>query len=225
MKSPNQDSLFANSNQLFTPAMRKGLAMLLRAHDAAAALDRPTRDFALELLALTDGGIDQTELRILICHGLAEHLVESAHAGAKVRRFRRARSTRMSPASCFTLSEHGLAIARTIRADESDPPHELAAPKPFWDHDRHELRVDAPIVKRFRRPAKNQETILDAFQEDGWPPRIDDPLPGNAHIDRHDRLHDAVKKLNRQKPHLVAFNSDGAGMGVLWVFRDRTRIA
>jgi hypothetical protein len=33
------------------------------------------------------------------------------------------------------------------------------------------------VVKEFKLPAPNQETILTAFQEEGWPPRIDDPLP------------------------------------------------
>jgi hypothetical protein len=28
-------------------------------------------------------------------------------------------------------------------------------------------------VKRFRGPAKNQTLILDAFQEEGWPGRIE----------------------------------------------------
>src|SRR5947207_475841 len=33
------------------------------------------------------------------------------------------------------------------------------------------------LVKHFRRPAPNQYLILDVFQEENWPERIDDPLP------------------------------------------------
>src|SRR5687767_8848755 len=56
----------------------------------------------------------------------------------------------------------------------------LPAPAPsdvFWDAQRCELRVGEELVKKFRRPADIQQAILIAFAEQGWPPRIDDPLP------------------------------------------------
>jgi hypothetical protein len=91
---------------------------------------------------------------------------------------------------------------------------------PAWDSARRELRLGKNVVKRFRQPAKNQETILAAFQEEGWPPRIDDPIPGDdAHA--KDRLRDAVKKLNRQAILLIHFLSDGKGQGVLWQIRNQ----
>jgi hypothetical protein len=99
---------------------------------------------------------------------------------------------------------------------------------PFWDTYRRELRIGDRVVKRFRRPAKNQETILAAFQEDGWPPRIDSPLSGRSARQAMDRLHDAVKKLNRQLKPLLRFLSDGLGQGIIWQLRRpprRTRIA
>src|SRR5262249_44432444 len=53
------------------------------------------------------------------------------------------------------------------------------ARRPKWDADRRELWYGAVLCKRYRRPAPNQEKILAAFEEDGWPGRIDDPLdPG-----------------------------------------------
>jgi hypothetical protein len=48
---------------------------------------------------------------------------------------------------------------------------------PAWDARRRLILCGDRVVKRFRRPAKNQTLILDAFQEEGWPGRIDDPLP------------------------------------------------
>ena len=32
------------------------------------------------------------------------------------------------------------------------------------------------FVKQYRVPSPNQEAVLTVFQEEGWPPRIDDPL-------------------------------------------------
>jgi hypothetical protein len=73
------------------------------------------------------------------------------------------------------------------------------------------------IVKEFKLPALNQETVLTAFQEEGWPPCIDDPLPPAAGIDPKRRLHDTIKNLNRnQKHYLVRFMGNGTGQGVRW---------
>src|SRR5262245_57533324 len=99
----------------------------------------------------------------------------------------------------------------------------LAAP-PFWDAIRRELRLGKRVVKRFRQPARNQETILAAFQEDGWPPRIDNPLPRKGDTQAVDRLHEAVKKLNRAPRRLIRFLSDGNGLGILWEVIKRPRI-
>ena len=53
----------------------------------------------------------------------------------------------------------------------------------MWDPERRELHVAGLIVKRFKWPAVNQEAILTAFAEEGWPPRIDDPLPPHPEQD------------------------------------------
>lgn len=88
---------------------------------------------------------------------------------------------------------------------------------PFWDPLRREFRVGNQVVKRFKLPSANQETLLMAFQEEGWPPRIDDPLPPRPNQDSKMRLHNAIKGLNRhQKCRLVRFMGDGTGEGVLW---------
>ena len=87
---------------------------------------------------------------------------------------------------------------------------------PTWNSERRELRLGGIVVKRFRQPAKNQETILAAFQEEGWPSRIDDPLPGGDNGAAQDHLHDAIRRLNQQKKRLIRFLSDGTGKGILW---------
>lgn len=89
--------------------------------------------------------------------------------------------------------------------------------RPIWDPERRELRVGEMVVKRFRQPAQNQELILTVFEEDGWPERIDDPLPPDPVRDPKERLHDVIKKLNRaQDVALIRFHGDGTGTGVLW---------
>ena len=73
------------------------------------------------------------------------------------------------------------------------------------------------IVKRFRVPARNQETILSVFEEEGWAEHIHDPLPVNHDIDAPTRLHDAINRLNRcQINPVLRFHGDGKGTGVFW---------
>ena len=91
---------------------------------------------------------------------------------------------------------------------------------PFWDAERRELRLGAILVKRFRQPARNQEMILAAFQEEGWPAHLDDPRPGGDNRDAPDRLRDTVKKLNRQANPLIRFLCDGTGQGIIWELRE-----
>jgi hypothetical protein len=88
---------------------------------------------------------------------------------------------------------------------------------PVWDAEHHELSLDSVVVKRFRTPAPIQERILATFEEDGWPERIDDPLPHVQGQDSKRRLHNAINCLNRS--HLtraIHFYGDGTGTGILW---------
>jgi hypothetical protein len=89
--------------------------------------------------------------------------------------------------------------------------------QPHWDPRRRELRVGDKLVKRFRWPAVNQETVLAVFEEEGWPDRVDDPLPVVPEQDPKRRLHDTIKCLNRNQLHeIVHFRGDGTGEGVSW---------
>jgi hypothetical protein len=77
--------------------------------------------------------------------------------------------------------------------------------------------VGVEIVKEFKLPSPNQETVLMAFEEEGWPPRIDDPLSPLPQLDPRRRLHDTIKALNRkQKQDLIRFMGDGSGEGIRW---------
>jgi hypothetical protein len=67
---------------------------------------------------------------------------------------------------------------------------------------------------------------LSAFQEDGWPHRIDDPLPPLDDIEPKCRLHDSIKRLNRHhKDRVIRFRGDGTGEGVCWEYVDVAALA
>jgi hypothetical protein len=94
------------------------------------------------------------------------------------------------------------------------------AVKPCWNVVRRELTLNGTLVKQFRVPAHNQEKFLAAFEEEGWPDHIDDPLPISGDINPPTRLHDAINRLNgRQTRRLIRFSGNGAGTGVSWQLR------
>jgi hypothetical protein len=93
---------------------------------------------------------------------------------------------------------------------------------PEWDRDRQQLRLGNKIIKQFKVPAPNQEAILAVFEEESWPPRIDDPLSPVGDQDPKRRLHDTINSLNRnQKVSVIRFLGDGSGQGVRWEFTER----
>ncbi len=72
-------------------------------------------------------------------------------------------------------------------------------------------------MKRYRVPARNQALILAAFQEEGWPLYIDDPLPPAGEQDPKHRLQATVKSLNRnQQTPLLRFHGNGNGQQIFW---------
>ncbi|MFM7116103.1 MAG: hypothetical protein ACKO81_09970 [Planctomycetota bacterium] len=89
--------------------------------------------------------------------------------------------------------------------------------RPAWDKARRILVFAGVVIKRFNWPARNQELILTAFEEMGWPERIDDPLPITEGISQKDRLHDTIKCLNRKRlVKSIRFAGDGSGQGICW---------
>ena len=73
------------------------------------------------------------------------------------------------------------------------------------------------MVKCFRVPAPNQEMVLTAFEEEGWPYRVYDPLPPEEGKDAKQRLHETIKALNGHRlARIIRFHGDGTGEGVFW---------
>lgn len=97
------------------------------------------------------------------------------------------------------------------------PSPAAAPPTPKWDAARHELRLGDLVIKHFRRPAPTMELILSAFEEEGWPSVIHDPLPGGYSENPKRRLHHAVRNLNNmQSPHGIHFYVNGHGEEIHW---------
>jgi hypothetical protein len=88
--------------------------------------------------------------------------------------------------------------------------------KPEWEPALGELRYRGQVVKQFHRSAPNQECILNAFQELGWPERVDDPLPKERGAGGLERLRETVKSLNRGQ-HVLHFRVEPDGRGVRWI--------
>ena len=94
---------------------------------------------------------------------------------------------------------------------------------PVWDRAKRELRLGSKVIKQFKWPAENQEKVLDAFEDQGWPTRIADPLAEHPTICPKRRLHDTLKCLNRKQiDELIKFRGDGTGRGVLLEIRLET---
>lgn len=90
--------------------------------------------------------------------------------------------------------------------------------KPYWSHEACELRWNGEVIRRIRNrsQAKDLIRILNAFEEDRWPNRIDNPIPGMR--DRA-KLGDRIKSLNHRLSQ-IKFRADGEGKGIIWYRRD-----
>jgi hypothetical protein len=210
------------------PHFRDALELLLQAHEYARELQRSPWDFALELEALRQAGLNYNDCRWLVYQ---EYLLHTAAAGPP----REAESPAggngrlvLTPASCFILTRHGVACARAVLGVEdpacvcdlsaaAGPDLPAAAVHPRWDRDCRELWFGAALVKQFKTAAANQEMILAAFEEEHWPVCVDDPLPPQPEVEPKRRLRDTVGSLNRnQKRFLIRFCSNGNGQSVRW---------
>jgi hypothetical protein len=207
--------------------MLAGLLQLLTADTYARELKRPSWDFAVEISSLRAAGLTSSDLRWLVCKEYVEHAVETTPAGSATRSFGKALPLTFSDGSCFLLTANGVRLVRTLarRARIGQPANDgtqdgvraSPSPQPRWDPARRALRVGDQLVKQFRVPAQNQELILAALEELGWPPHIDDPLPPVPDLDSKQRLRDTISRLNHHQKHdLIRFDGDGHGRGIQW---------
>ena len=90
---------------------------------------------------------------------------------------------------------------------------------PMWAKERNTLLLDGEVIKVVNRPnqAINQIMILDAFQEEGWPTRIFDPLAPRPNDVDSRQLGEAVRSLNKSLQR-ITFRRDSTGEGICWEF-------
>ena len=157
----------------------------------------------MTLRALHHAGLPEDWIRWLVAEQVVQHFLETTQPGQPGRTFEAVPNLCLHERSCFLLTPHGLDQARryavTPGPAQGPAPLNPSAPGlalPVWRKDIRELSWAGYLVKHFRHKAPHQELILDAFQEEDWPSRIDDPLTGGDDPDRWQRLHDATKNLN-----------------------------
>jgi hypothetical protein len=212
--------------------LRDALWLLLRAHDYAVELDHDVWTFAVEMHVLAGANLTTSDLRWLSCKGYVDHAAEITKPDDQERHFSRTGAAMFTPQTCVVLTSSGTSLAREVCGESKTPLATATEPRvaicripaaedqlglPKWDRDRRQLRFDGQVVKEFKLPSANQETVLVAFEEEGWPARIDDPLIPSPNLDPRRRLHDTIKALNRnQKRTLLRFMGDGSGEGIRW---------
>lgn len=207
--------------------LQHALALLIEGHECASDLKQQTWEFAVEGVEFARAGVSRNLLRWLVCKGYVEHAVEVVQPDQQGRKFRPSDRLCFSRRSCFVITPSGVELARQhLLTGKSEAVVSSADPErlthanpllPCWDEQRRELRLEGEVVKKYKRPAPNQELILQVFQEEGWPPRIDDPLPIRSDRSPRIRLHDTINQLNQaQKVPRIRFRGDGTGQGVFW---------
>lgn len=82
--------------------------------------------------------------------------------------------------------------------------------RPRWDGDRFTLYYGEHAVRKVRPIAVGMCQLLQTFQDDGWPPRIDNPLTPDVDLSRQ------LRDLNSKIDGPLRFRRDGSGEGVLW---------
>lgn len=91
----------------------------------------------------------------------------------------------------------------------------VTAPRPRW--------VAATLwwaerpVKCVCREARNQVSVLEAFEAAGWPKCIDDPLPALTGRKGKKRRLQTIRSLNEGlEAGTIRFRADGTGRGICW---------
>lgn len=203
---------------------QRGLALLLQAREYARQLGKDPWEFAVEIGELRRERMTVNDLRWLVFRGLIEHACDVTPLYEVSRHFQDNGKQSFSELSCFILTPAGeefaaealLELASEVSVSVSKP-IVVATVLPVWDAGRHQLTFQGQVVKRFRQHSPNQEAVLTAFQEEGWPAGVYDPLSPLPNHDPKQRLRDTIKNLNRhQVRRLIQFAGDGSGERVLW---------
>jgi hypothetical protein len=94
-------------------------------------------------------------------------------------------------------SRKGNFSGRRARQSQAAPTSSARSWQPRYERRLRTLFSDTQVEKRIVHAADDQETVLRAFQEDGWCRVIDDPLPPKPGGNPAQRLRNTVGNLNR----------------------------
>jgi len=222
--------LISPSAELLSPVivecgvvLNDGLLLLWDAFGEAQRHQPPVEIPVLSVQLLVQAGMPHKELKRMVA---AELIAWRDGQAPSVRGRRRGR--RRTPGG-YVLTRPGfLAVCKVLCARGMDADttaggqHKLqflvvSTERPNWNAKDRELWWQLHLVKRFRHDAANQRLILTAFEEEGWPLRIDDPLPRHVGAKRKSRLHEAIRGLqDGQNPLVLAFHADGTTEGLRW---------
>ncbi len=190
--------------------------------DCAHDVDSDAWDFAVQIGCLTSLGLGESGLRWLARKGYVHHAHEITGPADTTRRFQPEFNLAFTKKTCIVLTDAGhlwLAAeyaALTVFRLHEEPSTAVSAPR--WGKTTRTLFYGDRIVKRYRQPAVNQETILSAFEEEAWVHAIDNPLPPLDNESPSEmRLRDTIRRLNlNQVNPLLRFYGDGSGLRVAW---------
>ena len=221
-----------DSCRSLSPLQWKALRLLRDARLAARSQRQDVWQFAVEIEQLRALGLSCTDMRCLLYWNYLEHAQERTTARSSERIFQPLNALVLPKRTCFVLTARGREIVSESRGETaavdgalSEEPTAMLHRDPLaphWDDQASQLWWGKELIKIFRRPAINQGLVLAALEEEGWPPRIDDPLPPTDNIDPKVRLHDTIKALNRHHlQRIIRFVGDGRARGIQWVLVKR----
>jgi hypothetical protein len=183
----------------------------------------------VECCRLVQMGVDGDALLWMLYQAHVEHFEADLSGGGMVWRPRP--TTVVTDHSGFALTALGEAFGELLVCQMLTPAGDrefesargllrVGTLTPGYDQPNRLLVWGRHALKQFRQPSANQELILTAAEELEWECWFDDPLPGGRSGNPKERLHDAIKNLNRcQFPPLVRFKGDGTGRRVGWELR------
>jgi hypothetical protein len=217
------------SARLTDSRMPSALTALAESHRLAVVANCDPWEFATEIGTLVAMGISASELRLLVHEGYLDHAREVTRNSDARRRFQPIANLSFPPSTCFVLTDAGVRRVREPKLDSvatlllqegqaarpsADCPQDIL---PVWCARNRTLVLNDRVVLCYPYRSPNQELVLTVFHEEGWPARIDDPLPFVRGSDAKQRIRDTVRALNaKQGERLIHFRSDGSGQSVAW---------
>lgn len=108
------------------------------------------------------------------------------------------------------LSSHDPSPAEELVRKSSDD-------KPLFDEDTGELSFREHVLRSYCPRATNCLLVLKVFAEEGWPRRIDDPLPIGKNAQR---ISNTIRALNK-KLRVIEFYAGGDRASFCWRVRNK----